>query len=79
MQNVFVLDGGLPAWGSEGGPVDRCAPAHPLPCVDASWDDLAGDSHAPTPFWRSKSDVLQNLVSPSFTIVDARSDGRFSG
>jgi hypothetical protein len=76
MRRVFVLDGGLPAWRREGGAVESSAPAHPLPCADGSWDDHTDIDPS---FWRTKNDILANLVSPTFTLVDARSDGRFSG
>ncbi len=68
---VFVLDGGLPAWVQHGFPTSS---SH-------------ARNHAPGKFKASfqrdyvkyYQDVVQNRESPKFTIVDARSAGRFDG
>jgi len=66
--NVFVLDGGLPAWKRDGLPVDD-APAAPRPAVFTARPDRS--------IVRDFADVMEIVRSGSAQIVDARSAPRF--
>ena len=70
-ENVSVLDGGLPAWIDRGYSIETRAPKH----------YTLGDFKAKlqTKFVKSYSDILDNLRTKTFTVVDARSEGRFNG
>lgn len=76
-EEASVLDGGLPAWTSEGHPVDEGPPPPPL---EGSADDFAA-TLAPGAVW-SKEQVLANMQAPpesKLLVVDARSKERFEG
>lgn len=69
-KNVFILDGGLPAWVASGLPVtdaqSRYAPKVFTPRFNTS-------------AIKSKADVIASIQSKSAQIVDARPAARFSG
>ena len=70
LDEVYVLDGGLPAWIAEGLPVDRGSPP-----------DEAPRTFTPRPrpqLLRNMSQVRQALAD-GVQVLDARSAGRFSG
>lgn len=70
-QNVSVLNGGLPAWISRG--YETCAKyriANKLGDFEAKLQEQ---------FLINYKDVLNNTVKEQFTLVDARSAGRFAG
>jgi thiosulfate/3-mercaptopyruvate sulfurtransferase len=67
---VAVLDGGLPAWQAAGQPVT----------TDVAQRTAGGIAERP-PLTRTVSvdDVVANLSTQSFTVVDARANDRFRG
>ncbi|MDC1265727.1 sulfurtransferase [Flavobacteriaceae bacterium] len=70
-QDISVLDGGFPAWIHNGLPTETRVPKH----------YSTGDFKAilQTKYIKSYQDILNNIRSKTFTIVDARSEGRFNG
>lgn len=70
-QAVSVLDGGLPEWVAHGLPV----------AINVTESDELGDFTAALQpqFAKSYQNVLDNLTTPEFCVVDARSAGRFAG
>jgi thiosulfate/3-mercaptopyruvate sulfurtransferase len=70
--NIAVLNGGLPEWTKAGGEL-----------VELNKEEVyeKGDFKASlqSEFVKSYQDILKNIENPSFTIVDARSSGRFEG
>ena len=70
-ENVAVLDGGLPAWMAEGFEVvDRKEEQYELGNFK---------SNLQPGLVKTYDDVLENVSSPSFQVIDARSAGRFNG
>jgi thiosulfate/3-mercaptopyruvate sulfurtransferase len=69
-RNVFVLDGGLPAWTQEGRPLDTGEVKRPSRTFNADMDTGAV---------AMLSDVQMALNDSSAQVVDARSAGRFAG
>ena len=69
-RNVFVLDGGLPAWTQEGRPLDTGEVRRPSRTFNANMDTGAV---------AMLSDVQMALNDSSAQVVDARSAGRFAG
>jgi thiosulfate/3-mercaptopyruvate sulfurtransferase len=69
-RNVFVLDGGLPAWTQEGRPLDTDEVKRPSRTFNANMDTGAV---------AMLSDVQMALNDSSAQVVDARSAGRFAG
>lgn len=68
--DVVILDGGLPKWTAEGRPVDAEPVQRPLRVFHA-------DPH-PAPV-RNLDEVLANIDSGDFQLVDARPRARFLG
>lgn len=68
--HVSVLDGGFEAWKSAGGPIEAGART-----------PEAGNfvSNFCPALFRNKSDMLENITTPSAQIVDARGAPRFAG
>lgn len=69
-RNVFILDGGLPAWKSDGRPTEAGEVKRPKRTFNASMDTAAV---------AMVSDVQMALNNESAQVVDARSAGRFTG
>ena len=69
-KNVFILDGGLPAWTAEGRKVEAGAVKRPAAKFNAVMDTGAV---------AMMSDVRMALNDESAQVVDARSAGRFAG
>jgi len=69
-RNVFILDGGLPAWKSEGRPTEAGEVKQQKRTFNASMDTGAV---------AMVSDVQMALNNESAQVVDARSAGRFTG
>jgi thiosulfate/3-mercaptopyruvate sulfurtransferase len=69
-RNVFILDGGLPAWKQEGRPLDTGEVKRPSRTFNANMDTGAV---------AMLSDVQMALNDSSAQVVDARSAGRFAG
>jgi len=69
-KNVFVLDGGFPAWKAEGRPVEAGEVKREKRAFKAEMDTGAVAMHA---------DVQMALNDGSAQVVDARSAGRFAG
>ncbi|HVI13584.1 MAG TPA: 3-mercaptopyruvate sulfurtransferase [Pseudolabrys sp.] len=69
-RNVFILDGGLPAWKQEGRPLDTGEVKRPTRTFNANMDTGAV---------AMLSDVQMALNNSSDQVVDARSAGRFAG
>jgi thiosulfate/3-mercaptopyruvate sulfurtransferase len=69
---VAVLDGGLPAWKKAG---------HPCGTVAETIAKTRGDfvSHPQQGMFVDSAYVLTALSDPAFSVVDARSEGRFKG
>ncbi|MEM9544662.1 MAG: sulfurtransferase [Bacteroidota bacterium] len=72
-EQVFVLNGGLPEWIKQGHPTGKKS--------DLSNDFSRGDfqSRYNSEFVISYADVIENNHAGAFRIVDARSEGRFTG
>jgi thiosulfate/3-mercaptopyruvate sulfurtransferase len=69
--NISVLNGGLPEWINKGFPTDnRKTENYKLGNIKATIQKQ---------FVKSYKDVLDNLRTKSFNIIDARSEGRFKG
>ncbi|AOR29089.1 sulfurtransferase [Formosa sp. Hel1_33_131] len=68
---ISVLDGGLPAWIDSGYSTETRRPKH----------HELGDFKAAlqTKYIKNYQDVFDNVHTKTFTIVDARSEGRFNG
>jgi thiosulfate/3-mercaptopyruvate sulfurtransferase len=69
-RNVFILDGGLPAWKQEGHPTEAGEVKRPTRKFNASMDTGAV---------AMLTDVQMALSDESAQVVDARSAGRFAG
>ncbi len=69
-KNVFILDGGLPAWKAEGRPVEAGEVKRPPRKFKAEMDTGAV---------AMVDDVQMALNDDSVQVVDARSAGRFAG
>jgi thiosulfate/3-mercaptopyruvate sulfurtransferase len=69
-KNVFILDGGFPAWKSEGRKVEAGEVKRPAAKFDAVMDTGAV---------AMLSDVQMAINDKSVQVVDARSAGRFAG
>jgi thiosulfate/3-mercaptopyruvate sulfurtransferase len=69
-RNVFILDGGLPAWKAEGRPTEAGEVKRPKRTFNASMDTGAV---------AMLGDVQMALNDRSAQVVDARSAARFSG
>ncbi len=69
-KNVFILDGGLPAWKAEGRPTEAGNVKRPPRKFNAIMDTGAV---------AMVSDVQMALTDGSAQVVDARSAGRFAG
>jgi thiosulfate/3-mercaptopyruvate sulfurtransferase len=69
-RNVFILDGGLPAWKQEGRPTEAGDVKRPTRKFNASMDTGAV---------AMLTDVRMALSDESAQLVDARSAGRFAG
>ena len=68
--NAAVLDGGLVRWGKERRPLE-----HDEPIIRPAKFTAAFN---PT-LVKSKADMLANLTSGNFQVIDARNEGRFKG
>ena len=69
-ENASVLDGGLVRWGKERRPLETTEPViHPAEFKATFNADLV----------KSKADILANLDTSGFQVLDARNAGRFSG
>ncbi len=70
-ENVFVLDGGLPAWRNGGHYTE-----------EATWEQV-GNGNFKASFlsdlFFDTQNILDNLENKEIQILDARSDGRFNG
>jgi thiosulfate/3-mercaptopyruvate sulfurtransferase len=69
-RNVFILDGGLPAWKADGRPTETGAVKRPKKTFNAEMDTRAV---------AMLTDVQMALNDRSAQVVDARSAGRFAG
>jgi thiosulfate/3-mercaptopyruvate sulfurtransferase len=69
-RNVYILDGGLPAWKVEGRPTEAGTVKRPKKTFNAEMDTGAV---------AMLSDVQMALNNHSAQVVDARSAGRFAG
>lgn len=70
LQNVAILDGGLSKWKAEARPLESTLPE----IMAAPQFDLPSPKAI-----RFKSDMLANIESCEFQVLDARDAGRFSG
>jgi thiosulfate/3-mercaptopyruvate sulfurtransferase len=69
-ENVFILDGGLPAWTAAGFPVTNAPTRHASKTFTPRFNTSAV---------KSKSDVTAAIKSKSAQIIDARPAARFAG
>jgi len=69
-KNVFILDGGLPAWKAEGRKIEAGEVKRPATKFNAEMDTSAV---------AMVSDVQRALNDENVQVVDARSTGRFTG
>ncbi len=70
-QHVRVLDGGLPAWVEEGMEIE-------IKSIE-TYGEGSFVARPDLSVVKTMEDVLANLAKPDYTIVDARSAGRFKG
>jgi len=70
---VSVLQGGLPAWVNAGFPVES-GEATPVSATNKSLGLVYNPEKVKT-----LEAMMQNIVTPAFTVLDARSAGRFEG
>tara|TARA_Y100000589_G_C27104173_1_gene609349 strand:- start:28 stop:852 length:825 start_codon:yes stop_codon:yes gene_type:complete len=68
---VSVLDGGLPEWVKKG--FGTCRREIKI------YEPGNFKAHFHTKFVKRYEDMLNNIISDTFTVVDARSEGRFNG
>lgn len=70
-ENVWVLDGGLPAWAKENLPVEKIEKReYPLGDFESQFNpDLV----------KTKEQILENIKSEEAVLIDARSSDRFLG
>ncbi|MDI3471416.1 MAG: 3-mercaptopyruvate sulfurtransferase [Pseudolabrys sp.] len=68
-KNVFILDGGFPAWTAEGRPAESGDTKRPAKTFNATMDTSAVATLAD----------VQMAVSAGTQVIDARSAGRFAG
>lgn len=68
---VYVLNGGLPAWENEGNEVFR---EYKIPTEKGNFE-----AHLNQNWYADSEDVLANYQNPSTSIIDARSEKRFQG
>lgn len=69
-EHVALLDGGLPAWTANGGTLVTSVPdPEPRQFIPQCDDDA----------WLETADIVANLKSPRFQVVDARAPERFRG
>lgn len=70
-KNVTVLDGGLSAWKKQGFPLEKPK--------KSAWKNGDFKANFDTKYIKYYKDVIKNLSDDKFTVVDARSEGRFKG
>ena len=70
-QNISILDGGFPEWLQKGYPTDNRA--------QKNYELGTFKTALETRYIKKYQDVLDSLQKKEFTIVDARSEGRFNG
>ena len=70
VKNVYMLDGGLPKWITDGHPVSRDVPVPQPSALRAEPDALMT--------W-STAEVLGHLDDPAFALIDARAAERYRG
>lgn len=70
-KNVAVLNGGFPSWEKEGLPIEIIEP----------YDGTKGNfvAHFKHNYFTSADDILENIETNTKLVIDARSNGRFSG
>jgi thiosulfate/3-mercaptopyruvate sulfurtransferase len=69
-ENVWVLDGGFPAWQKEGLAIEKVAPK--------SFKEGDFEAHFKPEMFKNKFQVLSNLTSKEAVVIDARSSDRFN-
>jgi thiosulfate/3-mercaptopyruvate sulfurtransferase len=69
-RNVSILEGGLPKWISEGQTVTK---------EKTRWRQETFKANFQPKLIKYYKDIERNIESPEFTLVDARSEGRFKG
>lgn len=74
LASVAVLDGGMAAWQAAGLPVESGLPRAPGPAV-------LRDRQEPVSLAATVglADVIDNLATPAFTLIDARAGARYRG
>lgn len=68
-ENVWVLDGGFPAWEKEGGALQKVNPQ--------SYPKGDFEAHFKLEMFKNKFQILNNLTSKEAVVIDARSSDRF--
>lgn len=68
-ENVWVLDGGFPAWEKEGFATEKVAPK--------SFKQGDFEAHFKTEMFKNKFQILHNIASKEAIVIDARSADRF--
>ena len=69
-ERVAVLDGGLPKWQREGRPTETGTPTP---------EEARFEAKTNPAMVRGADDLLANIASRTFQVIDARSAGRFAG
>lgn len=69
-ENVWVLDGGLPAWIEEKLPTEKV--------TQKSYSEGNFEAHFKPEMFKNKEQILENISSKKAVVVDARSSDRFN-
>jgi thiosulfate/3-mercaptopyruvate sulfurtransferase len=70
-KNIAVLDGGLRTWKKQGFPLEKLK--------KPAWKNGDFKANFDTKYIKYYKDIIKNLNDEKFTVVDARSVGRFKG
>ncbi|TNE52827.1 MAG: sulfurtransferase [Bacteroidetes bacterium] len=70
-REVYVLDGGLPEWVSRGNPIENVQ--------KKEYETGDFTAKAQMQFVKTYEEVVRNTSTQEFTLIDARSEGRFKG
>ncbi len=70
VEQVYVLDGGLPKWIADGNPIEKGEQQHKERKFTARLNST---------MVVNSTDILEQLGKPNFQVIDARPQGRFTG
>lgn len=79
MEQVAILEGGLPAWKASGGKLESGKFQRPNKSKDKNASSSSSSLTPTDGLVRTMADVTANINTKQFELVDARSAGRFQG